>query len=166
MLHPVSGYPALRAAHPDERAFGDIVVDPVDIGVRMMNDVMFLFPDEIISSQGVQRKAHELIDPFTGRIAAVVGVVHHIKPNTGEDKSQDQAGDDPGRGGHLYEQQSRIERTRREDQDKGLCVEPDVACLPFSGLCKIGVDRIFQRGIERGMAVVEAYFWHLRESGF
>ena len=84
MLQPVCGHPYLRAAHTDKRAFGNVVVNAVDIRVGMVNNIVFLFPDETISAKGVQRKAECSIDPFAGGIAAMVGIVHDVESDTGK----------------------------------------------------------------------------------
>lgn len=84
MLQPVCRNPALGTAHADKGAFSNIVVNAVDIGIRMMNDVVLLFPDEIIAAQGIQREAKQFVYPFTGRIAAVIGIMHDVKPDTGK----------------------------------------------------------------------------------
>ena len=84
MLQTVSRYPELRTAHTYKRAFSNIIVNTVDIGVGMVNNVVLLFPDEIIAAQGIQREAKQFVYPFTGRIAAVIGIMHDVKPDTGK----------------------------------------------------------------------------------
>ena len=84
MLNPMCRYPGLRTAHADKRAFGNVVVDAVDICVCVMNDVVLLFPDETISTQGIQREPKDFVDPFAGGIAAVVGIVHDIESDGGK----------------------------------------------------------------------------------
>ena len=103
MLDAMCRDPGLGAAHPDKRAFGDIVVDAVDVGIGMVNDIVFLFPDEIIAAKRIERKSKELVDPFTGRIAAVVGVVHHVEADTGEYKTEEEAAQGEKRPGHRDE---------------------------------------------------------------
>jgi len=50
MLQAVRGYPGLCTAHPDKRTFSYIIVNAIDIGVGMMNNIVLLFPDEAITS--------------------------------------------------------------------------------------------------------------------
>jgi len=108
MLYPVGRHPGLRAAHADKGALGNIIVDPVDIRIGVVNDVVLLFPDEIITAQGIQRKAEQLVHPFTGGIAAVVGVMHDIKSDTGKYKPQNQTTASLDGPGHWREKQKCI----------------------------------------------------------
>ena len=45
MLHPVGRNPFLRFALTDDRALGNIVINAIHIGIGMVDDIMFLFPE-------------------------------------------------------------------------------------------------------------------------
>ena len=122
MLHAMCRYPLLRPAHPDKGALGNIVVNTFDIGVSVVNDVVLLFPDEIIAAQCVQRQSKCVIDPFTGGIAAMVGIMHYIKPYACEYEAKKQAGQDQGEQGHRHEQQCCVQANRREQEHNGFGV--------------------------------------------
>ena len=53
MLHFVCRYPALTLTVAYDGAFGNIIIKPVNIGVCMMKDVVFLFPEKCIGTHSI-----------------------------------------------------------------------------------------------------------------
>src|SRR5450432_4474457 len=98
MLEAVSGDPFLRGALPHQGTFGDIIVDPIHIGIGMMDDIVLELPYKGITAQCIEGKSHQVVDPAFGGIAAVTGVMHDIESRAGEHKSQDRATADPREG--------------------------------------------------------------------
>ena len=67
---------------------GNIIVHTVHISVSMVNNVVLLFPDKSIYAKAIGAKPHKVIHPFLSGIASVVGIVHHIKADSGYKSAQ------------------------------------------------------------------------------
>src|SRR6185312_17461501 len=63
MLEAVRFNPFLGRALTHDRAFGDIIVDPINVCISMMNDIVFELPDESVSAEQVQAESHQGIYP-------------------------------------------------------------------------------------------------------
>ena len=57
MLETMCRYPFLRGTLSHDRAFRNIIIDSIYVGIGMMNNIMFELPDKCITSQGIQGKA-------------------------------------------------------------------------------------------------------------
>jgi hypothetical protein len=51
-------------------------------------DVVFEFPDESASAQGIEAVTHDIIHPLLTRVASVTGIVHHIKSDHRQEKTE------------------------------------------------------------------------------
>lgn len=95
MLIAVCRLPFLGGAAAHEGAFCNIIVEAVHIGIRVMNDIVFEFPDKGIAAQRIQGQPHQVVHPFAGGVAAVKGVVHNVKADACQGNAQEAASDDP-----------------------------------------------------------------------
>ena len=69
--------------------FGNVVVDPIYIGVGVVDDVVLLFPDEGIGAQAIHGKPHDVIEGFVVGITSMTGIVHNVEANAGPEKAHD-----------------------------------------------------------------------------
>ena len=63
MLKTMWRIPFLGFALAHQRAEGYIIVDPVYIGICMMNDIVLEFPDKGITAQYIRASRHEVVYP-------------------------------------------------------------------------------------------------------
>jgi len=57
----------------------DILVCSMDIGINMMQLIMFLTPKHLAPSEQIERTSHEPVDPFTSCVAIVRTVMRNIE---------------------------------------------------------------------------------------
>lgn len=88
VLEAVCRHPFLGGAHAHEGAFIDVVIHTVYIGVGVVDDIVFEFPDEGIATEGVEGEAHDVVDPLFAGVTAMAGIVHDIKADTGQQEAQ------------------------------------------------------------------------------
>jgi hypothetical protein len=62
-LIAVHGLPWLGAAFAHEGHVVDVIVNPIDIGVCMVNDIMFQFPECGIAPEEIVCKSENFVDP-------------------------------------------------------------------------------------------------------
>ena len=87
MLQPVPAPRPLARRQPCKRCLVDVVVVAVDVGVRVMGNVVLDPPCVAAESQQrISRPAHQVIQATPTEIRAVVGVVLNAKAD--EDRSQ------------------------------------------------------------------------------
>src|SRR5262249_24918317 len=88
MLHPVCRHPSLCTAHADERALRNIIIHAIDIRIGVVNNVMLELPDKTITTQRVKCKTKQVVHLLIRGIAAMVGIVHYIKPDASHCKTK------------------------------------------------------------------------------
>ena len=88
MLKTMQVQPFLRGTLAKKGAVGNIIVHTIDIGIGMVNDIVFELPDEGVAAQCIERKPHQVIDPAARGIAAMTGVVHDVEPGAGQNQAQ------------------------------------------------------------------------------
>ena len=158
MLEAVRRNPLLGVALPHERAFVDIVVHAVHVGVRMVNHVVFQFPDECVAAQGIKRQAHEFVHPFLARIAAVAGIVHDVEADAGQDETKAATEQYSSPDWHLQRQQGSIDDGRRRKKDDCLGIQVRISGFADSVLLEILIHGTAERTVKQAVFVVEGYF--------
>src|SRR4051794_18281521 len=78
-------------AHPHPGLNVNIIIDPIHIGVGMVNDIMLHIPHKAVAAQYIQGKSRQAIDPFVLRKAPVRPVMHHIEADGGYHTAQQNA---------------------------------------------------------------------------
>ena len=81
MLIFMNGFINLGMTMSQNWCLCNIVVKPVNVSIRMMDNVVFNFPNKSVGSERIHRKTHDVIDAFTFRITTMVGIMHYIKSN-------------------------------------------------------------------------------------
>ena len=81
--------PFLGGALSQKRAMGNIIIDTVDIGESVMDDIVLDLPDVGVTAQRIHSQPHDTVYPFFVREAVVTGIVHDIECYADKDKSQE-----------------------------------------------------------------------------
>ncbi|MNO07108.1 hypothetical protein D3C81_2291710 [compost metagenome] len=61
---------------------------PFDISIGVVNYIMFHLPEIGAATHNVQGIAHNVIQPFLIRVAAMAAIMHYIKSDQGERQSK------------------------------------------------------------------------------
>ena len=130
----------LRFAHAHPGLNIDVVIDTVDIGKSMMDDIVFLVPHKTVPTQDIQGKSSEVIDPFIFGKAAMRPVMHHIETDSGNDPTkQDTLQYRPkDRRGEKY--QVDIDKNKTYHQDHRLQKKTVIPRLRLANLFEISTD--------------------------
>jgi len=91
MLKTMQGPPGLCAAHPEQRTVGQIIVHTVDIGVGVVNNIVFDLPEKGIAAKRIHGEAHQLINPLAAGETFVAGIVHHVESRANEPKAKEES---------------------------------------------------------------------------
>ena len=67
----------------DDGAFGNIIINPIHIGISMMNNIVFLLPEKSACTHSVHTQTKQIIEPGFSAVAAMVGIMHYTKTNAG-----------------------------------------------------------------------------------
>jgi hypothetical protein len=78
----------LVVGHPAELAQVDVVVEPVDVGEAVVEDVVLPAPDVGAATQEVERPAHQPVELPRSRIGTVVAVVKDVEADAGEGEAE------------------------------------------------------------------------------
>ena len=81
----------LGGTHPHPGLDVDVIVDPINIGVGMMNHIVLHIPHETVTTQNIKGKGGEHVHPFILAETAVGPVVHYIKTYSSNDATQKHA---------------------------------------------------------------------------
>src|SRR5436305_3647694 len=81
----------LMARHPAEGAEVDVVIQTVDIGVAMMEDVVLPSPYVGAGAEQVEHAAHGAIHDARRREGAMIAIVGNVEADAGESQSQGDA---------------------------------------------------------------------------
>src|SRR5215831_16012098 len=117
MLVSVYRHPLLCGALTQKNALCNIIINAIDVSIGMMNDIVFLLPEESITTHCVKRKSEQIIYPFFAGKASMAGIMHDIKPDTGKNESKHAAQQEADHYGQMKNQQRNINNNGRREQD-------------------------------------------------
>ena len=135
----------LQRAEPHEGVHVDVFVEPVNVGERVVQDVVLDFPNGGISSHQIEHPAHPEVDPLFVAVRVVVGVVHHVQPDACEAEAHDDFSHPkhPSAAGHAPRDQRPGHEVQRNHQG-GLEVQAPIAFAAQVVLFEIRVDACTQ----------------------
>ena len=160
VLKAVCRHPFLGGAHAHEGTSIDIVIHTIDIGVGMVDDIVFEFPDKGVAAEGIEGEAHDVVDPFFAGITAMAGIVHDIEADAGQQEAQQAAAYNADRYGQGHEQQGQVNGYGGRDKDNGFTVQFPVAGRFYLFACKVLVYTSFDGLVKRFALVIVCYFGH------
>ena len=127
----------------------------------MMNDVVFLFPDEGVAAERVERKTQRIVHPALVGVAAVAGVVHHVEADAGQREAERAAHQDADGGRQREKQEAQVQADGGGYQHDGLKIKVPVTRFLHVIRFKILFYRSLEGREEQRVLVVEGNFRHV-----
>jgi hypothetical protein len=137
----VHGLPGLGSALTHERHVVDIVIDTVNIGISMMNNIVFQFPEKCVAAKEIMCQSEDLIDPSARRKTPVTCIMHDIESDGCHSDPQNGAKEQGRCPVHGKEKHDKIDSYGGRYEYGCLEIKLPVAGFTEIVLLKIAVDR-------------------------
>jgi len=157
MLKAMKPVTLLRSIGAEERLDINIIVQPFDIGIGVVIDVVFLFPYIRASSHNVEGAGHNMIDGLAGRIATVGAIVKDIEPDSGHNQSGNAANDNRNKGRLMDKNKIDIGGQKCYSKNDSLAIECHIAGR-LNVFCFEIIVNSFSENIEKGSVIVREFY--------
>lgn len=81
------GFVRLREAMAKNWRFCNVIIYAIYVCVGVVNDIVFLFPNESVRAQCIHGEAHNIIQAFALGVASMTRIVHDIEPNARQEEA-------------------------------------------------------------------------------
>jgi hypothetical protein len=145
-------------AHSQKRLDFDIIINTIDIGIGMMDDIVLVNPHDHAGSESVYRVSGDVVPELMFAEAAVSSVMHHIETDSGCDSTHDQTLNDRDETGWSEKDEMYIKSDVQSPKQYCLEVKGEISCWGNLIFLKIMIDSFLQFLMKSGSNRVSE-FW-------